>query len=182
LVNARFIFLGGEFWRVVCAGKCHTGKGADDSLGTPLEARGGVAVQGLEVAGCGAGSGNLWKTKNNGTTWEPIFENESTFAIGCVTIAPSDPNIVWVGTGEVLMARSSYAGTGVFKSTDAGKTWQNMGLHDSHHVPQIVIDPEDPDVVYALLDNHEPPPEGTRRRWRGEVYRSGESGPADSWE
>jgi len=97
----------------------------------------------------GPGSGNLWKTVNNGTTWEPIFENESTFAIGCVTIAPSDPKIIWIGTGEVLMARSSYAGTGVFKSTDAGKTWQNMGLHDSHHVSQIVIDPKNPNVVYA---------------------------------
>ncbi len=103
----------------------------------------------------GAGSGNLWKTVNNGTTWEPIFENESTFAIGCVAIAPSDPNIVWVGSGEVLMARSSYAGTGVFKSMDAGKTWQNMGLHDSHHVPRIVIDPKNPDVVYvAALGNN----------------------------
>ena len=102
----------------------------------------------------GAGSGNLWKTVNNGTTWEPIFENESTFAIGCVTIAPSDPKIVWIGTGEVLMARSSYAGTGVFKSMDEGKTWQNMGLHDSHHVPQIVIDPKNPDVVYAASLGH----------------------------
>jgi photosystem II stability/assembly factor-like uncharacterized protein len=102
----------------------------------------------------GAGSGNLWKTTNNGTTWEPIFEDESTFAIGCVTIAHSDPDVVWVGTGEVLMARSSYAGTGVFKSTDAGKTWQNMGLNDSHHVPQIVIDPENPDVVYVAALGH----------------------------
>jgi len=102
----------------------------------------------------GAGSGNLWKSVNNGTTWKPIFENESTFTIGCVTIAPSDPNIVWVGTGEVLMARSSYAGTGVFKSTDAGKTWQNMGLHDSHHIPSIIIDPENPDVVYVAALGH----------------------------
>jgi photosystem II stability/assembly factor-like uncharacterized protein len=102
----------------------------------------------------GAGSGNLWKTVNNGTTWDPIFENESTFAIGSVTIAPSNPGIVWVGTGEVLMARSSYAGTGVFKSVDAGKTWQNMGLHDSHHVPQIVIDPKNPDVVYVAVLGH----------------------------
>ncbi|MCA1756363.1 MAG: hypothetical protein LC649_02765, partial [Bacteroidales bacterium] len=97
----------------------------------------------------GAGSGNLWKSVNNGTTWEPIFDNESTFAIGCVTIAPSDPKTIWVGTGEVLMARSSYAGTGVFKSTDGGNSWQNMGLNDSHHVPRIVIDPENPDIVYA---------------------------------
>lgn len=90
----------------------------------------------------GPGAGNLWKSVNSGTTWEPIFENESTFAIGCIAIAPSDPDVVWVGTGEVLMARSSYSGTGIFKSTDGGKTWQNMGLHDSHHIPRIVIGPD----------------------------------------
>ena len=95
----------------------------------------------------GAGSGNLWKTVNNGTTWEPIFEKESTFAIGDVEVAPSDPNIVWVGTGEVLMARSSYAGTGVFKSMDAGGTWQHMGLTDTHHIGRVLIHPTDPDIV-----------------------------------
>ncbi len=102
----------------------------------------------------GPGAGNLWKSVNNGTTWEPIFENESTFAIGCIAIAPSDPNIVWVGTGEVLMARSSYSGTGIFKSMDGGKTWRNMGLHDSHHIPRILIDPKDPDIVYAAALGH----------------------------
>ena len=102
----------------------------------------------------GAGSGNLWKSINNGTTWEPIFDNESTFTIGCVTIAPSDPETIWVGTGEVLMARSSYAGTGVFKSTNGGESWENMGLNDSHHVPRIVIDPENPDIVYVAALGH----------------------------
>ena len=102
----------------------------------------------------GAGSGNLWKTVNNGTTWEPIFDHESTFTIGSIAIAPTDPNIVWVGTGEILMARSSFAGTGVFKSTDAGKTWTNMGLQDSHHVPRVLIDPKDPDVVYVAALGH----------------------------
>jgi len=102
----------------------------------------------------GAGSGNLWKTVNNGTTWDPIFENESTFTIGSIAIAPTDPNIVWVGTGEILMARSSFAGTGVFKSTDAGKTWTNMGLHDSHHIPRVIIDPKNPDVVYVAALGH----------------------------
>jgi len=102
----------------------------------------------------GPGAGNLWKSVNNGTTWEPIFENESTFAIGCIAIAPSDPNIVWVGTGEVLMARSSYSGTGIFKSMDGGKTWRNMGLHDSHHIPRILIDPKNPDIVYAAALGH----------------------------
>ena len=102
----------------------------------------------------GAGSGNLWKTVNNGTTWEPIFDNESTFTIGSIAIAPTDPNIVWVGTGEILMARSSFAGTGVFKSTDAGQTWTNMGLFDSHHIPRVLIDPKDPDVVYVAALGH----------------------------
>ena len=102
----------------------------------------------------GVGAGNIWKTVNNGITWEPIFENESTFTIGEIAIAPSNPNIIWVGTGEVLMARSSYAGTGVFKSTDAGKTWKNMGLRDSHHIGRVLIDPQNPDVVYVAVIGH----------------------------
>jgi len=102
----------------------------------------------------GVGSGNLWKTVNNGTTWTPIFEKESTFAIGDVAVAESDPNVVWVGTGEVLMARSSYAGTGVFKSLDAGDTWQHMGLTETHHIGQVLIHPGDPDIVYVAAIGH----------------------------
>ncbi len=102
----------------------------------------------------GAGSGNLWKTMNNGTTWEPIFEYESTYAIGAVAVSESNPDIVWVGTGEILMARSSYAGTGVFKSSDAGKSWQNMGLQDTHHIGRVLIDPVDPDIVYVAAMGH----------------------------
>ena len=102
----------------------------------------------------GVGSGNLWKSNNNGITWEPIFENESTSAIGAVAVSKSDPNTVWVGTGEVLMARSSYAGTGVFKSVDSGRTWQNMGLHDTYHIARVLIDPADPDIVYVAAIGH----------------------------
>jgi photosystem II stability/assembly factor-like uncharacterized protein len=102
----------------------------------------------------GAGSGNLWKSVNNGTTWKPIFDDESTFAIGDVAVAPSDANVVWLGTGERLMARSSYAGTGVFKSTDAGKTWQNMGLRDSHHIGRVVIHPTNANIVYVAVIGH----------------------------
>jgi photosystem II stability/assembly factor-like uncharacterized protein len=97
----------------------------------------------------GVGSGNLWKTINNGVTWDPVFEHESAFAIGCVAIAPSDPETVWAGTGEVLMARSSYSGTGVFKSVDGGKKWQHMGLVGTNHIGKIVIDPDNPDIVYV---------------------------------
>lgn len=102
----------------------------------------------------GVGSGNLWKTVNNGTTWTPIFENESSFSIGAVAVAPSDPNILWVGTGEVLMARSSYAGTGVFKSTNAGNSWENMGLPESHHIGRVLIDPVNSEVVYVAALGH----------------------------
>ncbi|MCP4199329.1 MAG: glycosyl hydrolase, partial [Proteobacteria bacterium] len=82
----------------------------------------------------GAGSGNLWKSVNNGTTWKPVFESESTFSVSVVTVSEDDPNLVWVGTGEPHMARSSFAGTGVFKSTDGAKTWKHMGLTDTHHI------------------------------------------------
>ena len=103
----------------------------------------------------GVGAGNVWKTVNNSTTWEPIFENESTFTIGDIALSRSNLNIVWIGTGEALMARSSFAGTGVFKSTDGGKTWQNMGLNDTHHIGKVVIDPQNPDVVYVAALGHQ---------------------------
>jgi photosystem II stability/assembly factor-like uncharacterized protein len=104
---------------------------------------------------CGSGSGNLWKSLNNGTTWKPIFENESTSSISVVTVSDKDPNLVWVGTGEPHMARSSFAGTGVFKSTDAGGTWQNMGLNDTHHIGRVIIDPKNDDVVYVAALGHQ---------------------------
>jgi photosystem II stability/assembly factor-like uncharacterized protein len=103
----------------------------------------------------GAGSGNLWKSDNNGTTWKPVFESESTFSVSVVTVSDDDPNLVWVGTGEPHMARSSYAGTGIFKSTDGAETWQHMGLTDTHHIGRVLIDPKDPNVVYVAALGHQ---------------------------
>lgn len=102
----------------------------------------------------GSRTGGLWKTVNNGTTFEPIFDDQDALSIGAVALAPSDPDIVWVGTGEAYNARSSYSGDGVYKSTDAGETWTNMGLRDSHHISRIVIHPEDPEVVYVASMGH----------------------------
>jgi photosystem II stability/assembly factor-like uncharacterized protein len=95
------------------------------------------------------GSGGLWKSVNNGISWEPIFDNQSVIAIGDIEVAPSNPNIVWVGTGEHTTSRTTYWGDGVYKSTDAGKTWTNMGLKESFHIGRIVVDPKLPDTVYV---------------------------------
>ena len=100
------------------------------------------------------GSGGLWKSVNNGITWESIFDTQPVVSIGDIAVAATDPKIVWVGTGEHTSSRSTYWGDGVYKSTDAGKTWANMGLPDSHHIGRIVIDPKDPDIVYVAALGH----------------------------
>ncbi len=99
-------------------------------------------------------SGGLWKTTNNGITFEPIFDHEKVFSIGDIAVAPSDPNLLWVGTGEANNSRSSYWGDGVYKSTDAGKSWKNMGLRESHHIGRIVIHPRNPDILYVAALGH----------------------------
>lgn len=101
-----------------------------------------------------ARNGGVWKTVNNGTTFTPIFDDYGVNAIGSIEVAPSDPNILWVGTGEDSYARSSYAGNGIWKSTDAGGSFQRMGLSDSHHIGRIVIHPQNPDIVYAAVMGH----------------------------
>jgi len=102
-----------------------------------------------DIIYAGAASGGVFKTQNGGTTWQPVFDNETTSTIGAVTVAPSDPSIVWVGTGEANNRQSSSWGNGVYKSTDAGKTWHHMGLAETHHIGRIVIHPGDPNIVYV---------------------------------
>jgi photosystem II stability/assembly factor-like uncharacterized protein len=99
-------------------------------------------------------SGGLWKTTNNGTTWTPVFEREGTAAVGAVAVALSNPDVVWVGTGEANPRNSVAWGDGVYKSTNGGKTWQNMGLADSRHIGRIVIHPTNPDIVYVAALGH----------------------------
>ncbi len=99
-------------------------------------------------------TGGLWKTSNNGVTWTPISDSVAAAAVGAVAVAPSNANIVWMGTGDNANARSSYSGTGVYKSTDAGKTWQLMGLADSHHIARIIVHPTNPEIVYVAAMGH----------------------------
>ncbi len=100
-------------------------------------------------------SGGLWKTENEGMTFEPIFEQFPSVQGGNVKVAPSNPDIIWFGTGEANIFRSSYAGVGIYKSTDGGKTWQHMGLSGTHTIPRIVIHPTNPDIVYVAAGGHE---------------------------
>ncbi len=95
------------------------------------------------------GSGGVWKTVNAGTTWTPVFDEESSYSIGCVTIDPSNPSVVWVGTGENVGGRHVGFGDGVYRSRDGGATWENLGLRDSQHISKIVVHPGNPDVVWV---------------------------------
>jgi photosystem II stability/assembly factor-like uncharacterized protein len=94
-------------------------------------------------------SGGVWKTTNAGTTWSPIFDSQGSYSIGCVAIDPANPLTIWIGTGENNSQRSVGYGDGVYRSTDGGKTWENMGLKQSEHIGRIVVDPRDSSTVYA---------------------------------
>lgn len=94
-------------------------------------------------------SGGVYKTTNNGVTYEPIFESYGSFSIGCVTIDPTNSNVVWVGTGEANNQRSVAFGDGVYKSEDGGKSFTNMGLKTSNHIGEIIVDPKNPDIIYV---------------------------------
>ncbi|HYM59294.1 MAG TPA: hypothetical protein VEZ11_00225, partial [Thermoanaerobaculia bacterium] len=97
----------------------------------------------------GTASGGVFKTQNGGTTWEPVFDDQPVSTIGAIAVAPSDPSIVWVGSGEANNRQSSSWGDGVYKSTDAGKTWKNVGLAGTSQIGRIVVSPADPNTVYA---------------------------------
>ena len=99
-------------------------------------------------------TGGLWKTINHGTSFTPIFDDQSMSSIGDVTLAPSNPNVVWVGSGEPQNRQSSPWGNGVYKSTDAGRTWTHLGLTETLHISRIVIHPSNPDVVYVGAVGH----------------------------
>lgn len=94
-------------------------------------------------------SGGVWKTTNAGTTWTPVFDDQNSYSIGCISMDPRNPSVVWVGTGENNSQRSVSYGDGVYRSEDGGKSWENMGLKASEHIGKIVIDPRNSDIVYV---------------------------------
>ena len=123
------------------------------------------------------GSGNLWKTTNSGLSWIPIFENQPAQGIGDIAIAPSDPDIIYVGTGESLKKPRNFTmpGTGVYRSDDGGETWTHLGLADSWHISEIAVHPTNPDIVMVAVLGHF----WTTNPNRG-LYRSDDGG--KSWD
>jgi photosystem II stability/assembly factor-like uncharacterized protein len=115
--------------------------------------------------------GGVWKSTDYGRTWEPIFDDQPSQSIGAIAVAPSDPNIIYVASGEGLHRPDLAVGDGIYKSTDAGKTWQHLGLRDGQQIPALVVDPKDPNRLYAAVLGH---PYGANAE-RG-IYRSTDGG------
>jgi photosystem II stability/assembly factor-like uncharacterized protein len=143
--------------------------------------RGGRTITATGVPGdpntfyFGAVGGGIWKTTDGGLVWMPIFDDQHVASIGSIAVAPSDPNVIYAGTGEADIRASLSSGDGVYKSTDAGKTWRNVGLRDSKQIGRILVDPKNSDIVYIAVLGHAygPNPE------RG-VFRSRDGG--QSWQ
>ena len=144
----------------------------------------------------GVCNGGVWKTTDAGRTWKPIFDDQETGSIGSVVVAPSDPNVIYVGSGEGLARPDLSVGDGVYKSTDAGKTWTHLGLRDAQQIPNIAVDPRnanrlfvaacrpsvrsEPGARHLSIDRRRPvvpagPAEGRERRRRRRRHRSVES-------
>ena len=102
----------------------------------------------------GSASGGVWKSVNGGTTFKPVFDKEDVQSIGAVTIDPSNHKTIWVGTGEAWTRNSTSVGDGIYKSTDNGENWTNMGLKDSERIAKVIVDPKTSDTVYACVTGH----------------------------
>ncbi len=138
-----------------------------------------IAVAGIPgdplVYYAGAASGGLWKSSDGGTVWEPIFDDQPVSSVGSVAVAPSDSNVIWAGTGETFIRSNVSIGNGIYKLTDSGKTWTHMGLDETGRIGRIVIDPRDPDVVFAAAMGHGYGPQEDRG-----VFRTTDGG--KTWE
>ena len=122
--------------------------------------RGGRSLTASGIAGdpttyyFGATGGGIWKSTDGATTWKPVFDHEKSSSIGSLAVAPSDPNVIYAGTGEGCIRGNAATGDGVYKSVDAGKTWKNVGLRDSRAIGKLIVDPRDPDTVFVAALGH----------------------------
>ncbi len=136
----------------------------------------------------GVCNGGVWKTNDYGRTWTPIFDDQPTGSIGAIAVAPSDPNIIYVGSGEGLQRPDLSTGDGIYKSTDGGKTWTNHGLRDGQQIPQIIVDPRDPNRLFVAVLGHPYGPNEERgifrstdgaRTFQKVLYKDPDTGGAD---
>jgi photosystem II stability/assembly factor-like uncharacterized protein len=130
-------------------------------------------------------NGGVWKSDDSGRTWTPIFDHESTQSIGAIAVAPSNPNIIYVASGEGLHRPDLSVGNGIYKSTDAGKTWTHLGLRDGLQIPALAIDPRDPNRVFAAVLGHPYGPSEERglfrstdggQTWQKAIYKDENTG------
>lgn len=147
-----------------------------------------AGVPGTRIFYFGAVAGGVWKSEDAGQTWTPIFDREPIASIGAIAIAPSDPNVIYVGTGEPCLRGDISYGNGVYKSTDGGKTWTHLGLADTRHIAKILVDPHNPDVVLVAAVGHAYGPNAERgvfrstdggRTWQKVLYHDDKTGAID---
>ncbi len=133
----------------------------------------------------GVNNGGVWRTSDYGRTWKPIFDDQSTGSIGALAVAPSNPDILYVGSGEGLHRPDLSTGDGVFKSTDAGKSWKHMGLADAQQIGAVIVDPRDPEKVFVAVLGHPYGPNSERgvfrsidggRSWKRVLYKDENTG------
>jgi photosystem II stability/assembly factor-like uncharacterized protein len=133
----------------------------------------------------GVNNGGVWKTTDYGHTWRPIFDDQPTGSIGDLAVAPSDPNVIYVGSGEGLQRPDLSTGDGIYKSTDGGKTWRNVGLRDAQQIGSVIVDPKDPNRVFVAALGHPYGPNGERgvyrtidggANWRQVLYKDENTG------
>jgi len=133
-------------------------------------------------------NGGVWKSTDFGQTWNPIFDDQPTGSIGALAIAPSDPNVIYVGSGEGLRRPDLSTGDGIYKSTDAGRTWQHLGLCDGQQIGAILVDPHDPNRVFVAVLGHPYGPNQERgvfrsldggRTWQKVLYKDENIGAVD---
>src|SRR5262244_2652557 len=135
-------------------------------------ARAVVGVPGQpNLAYIGFDNGGVWRSSDYGSNWQPLFDDQSTGSIGAIAVAPSDPNVIYVGTGAGIIRPDLATGDGIYKSTDAGKTWTRLGLHDSQMIAHIDVDPKNPDRLFVAVLGHPYGPNAERG-----VFRSTDGG------
>ena len=136
----------------------------------------------------GAVAGGVWKTTNGGLTWEPLFDKQPVSSIGAIEVAPSDPNVIYVGTGEGCLRGNISYGNGMYKSVDGGATWMHIGLENTQHIARIAVDPRNSDIVFVAAVGHAYGPNADRgvfrttdggKTWTKVLYKDDKTGAVD---